>query len=179
VTRRLAVVALAVVALAGVAGIGAASAGQDTTAACELLTTKEVEKALGEPVLDGVAEAGTLPGDAGEADTCTWSTEDPDTGIIESIPLAIVVIIQSGCAPDAAECFENDELLERDFTDPKPLKKLGDDAFYEFTGMVEVLVDDLILDVHFSSFDEKMFSRKEFERRTVKLAKKAVARLES
>lgn len=122
--------------------------------------------------------ARTLPGTAGQSDTCTWSTEDPETGIIEGIPLAIVASVQSGCAyPDPEGCFEGDQQRESDST--KPLKKLSDDAFYEFTGKVEVLVDDLILDVHFNSFNEGMLSRKEFERRTVKLAKKAVDRLEA
>jgi hypothetical protein len=86
------------------------------------------------------------------------------------------VSVQSGCErPDPAACFESDEQSKRD--ESKPLKRPGDDAFYVFTGEVEVLVDDLIINVHFNSFDTDMYSRKAFERRTVQLAKKAVNRL--
>jgi hypothetical protein len=57
------------------------------------------------------------------------------------------------------------------------VKKLGDDAFYVFTGEVEVRVGKRMLNVHFNNFDTNMFSRKDFQRRTVDAAKKAVKRL--
>lgn len=169
---------VALVAALGGAGRAAPTAahGQETADPCELLTVREVEKALGEPVLDGQPEARELPGAGGHLDVCTWPTEDPTTGIVEGIPLSIVVTVQSGCAsPDPAGCFESDEQSKRD--ESKPLARPGDDAFYVFTGEVEVLVDDLIVNVHFNSFATEMYSRKVFERRTVKLAKKAVGRL--
>jgi len=166
--------AIVLVALVGVAD-SAAAPRQETPDPCDLLTGGEVEKALGQPVLDGQPEARDLPGTAGHRDTCTWPTEDPDTGIVEGIPLSIVVSVQSGCQPDAAECFESDELSKRD--ESKPLAGPGDGAFYVFTGEVESLADELIVNVHFNSVDTNMYSPKAFERRTVKLARKAVGRL--
>jgi hypothetical protein len=181
--RRVGVTLIVVAVAAGLAAVGApgrAGAGADARGGpaepCDLLTVREVEKALGEPVLDGQPEVRALPGTGGQVDVCTWPTEDPDTGVVEGIPLSIVVSVQSGCArPDPAGCFESDEQSKRD--ESKPIPRPGDDAFYVFTGEVEVLVDDLIVNVHFNSFDTEMYSRKAFERRTVKLAKKAVGRL--
>ena len=177
--RRLGAVLIVVAVASGLAGSGgkdSAAAGGDPAQPCDLLTVREVEKALGQPVLDGQPEARELPGTAGHLDVCTWRTEDPNTGIVEGIPLSIVMTVQSGCAsPDPAACFESDEQSKRD--ESKPLRAPGDDAFYVFTGEVEVLVDDLIVNVHFNSFDTDMYSRNAFERRTVKLAKKAVGRL--
>jgi hypothetical protein len=60
----------------------------------------------------------------------------------------------------------------------KDLKKIGgNEAFYVFTGEVEVLVGARILNVHFNNFDTNMFSRKSFERRTVDAAKRAEKRM--
>ena len=175
--RRLGVALALVAATVALVGVAdpATARRQVAVDPCELLTVEEVEKALGQPVLDDQPDARDLPGTAGHRDTCTWPTEDPDSGIVEGIPLSIVVTVQSGCQPDAAECFENDEQSKRD--ESKALRRPGDDAFYVFTGEVEVLVDDLIVNVHFNSFDTEMYSRKAFECRTVKLAKKAVGRL--
>jgi hypothetical protein len=58
------------------------------------------------------------------------------------------------------------------------LKRIrGREAFYVFTGEVEVLAGKRILNVHFNNFDTNMFGRKDFERRTVDAAKKAVKSL--
>ncbi len=177
--RRLGAALVVVAVACALTGLGddePAAAVGPSAEPCDFLTVPEVEKALGQPVLDGQLEARELPGTGGHLDVCTWPTEDPDTGIVEGVPLSIVVSVQSGCErPDPAGCFESDEQSKRD--ESKPLKGPGDDAFYVFTGEVEVLVDDLIVNVHFNSFDTEMYSRTAFERRTVKLAKKAVRRL--
>jgi hypothetical protein len=173
VLRRLGIAIVGLVVVGG--GLPALARAQEAVDPCELLTRREVARALGEPVLDGQPEARDLPGTAGHRDTCTWPTEDPNSGVVEGIPLSIVVSVQTGCQPDAASCFEGDEQRERD--ESKPLPGPGDDAFYVFTGEVESLIDDMIVNVHFNSFDTNMYSRREFERRTVRLAKKAVRRV--
>jgi hypothetical protein len=87
-----------------------------------------------------------------------------------------VLSVQSNCArPDVKGCFRLDELDHRDGA--VDVKKLGNEAFYVFTGEVEVRVGKRILNVHFNNFDTNMFSRKDFQHRTVDAAKKAVKRL--
>ncbi len=87
--------------------------------------------------------------------------------------------LQSNCAnPDPKACFKADKQVARGKHEEKDLKKIGGhEAFYEYTGEVEVLVGSRILNVHFNNFNTNMFSRKSFERRTVDAAKQAEKRL--
>jgi hypothetical protein len=135
-----------------------------------------VEKTLGQPVAAGVPSSDELPGNGGSEVRCTWETTAPDTGFLGGTRLQLVASVQSNCArPDVKGCFRLDELDHRD--EALDVKKLGDDAFYVFTGEVEVRVGKRIVNVHFNNFDTNMFSRKDFQRRTVDAAKKAVKRL--
>jgi hypothetical protein len=162
---------------------GGAAAGAQTpepsTNVCALLTVDEVGKTLGQPVSVGTPSARALPGTSGTEEQCTWETQAPNTGIISDTRLQLVVSLQSNCArPDPEGCFRSDKQEAEADHEEKNLKKIrGNEAFYVFTGEVEVLVGDRILNVHFNYFDTNMFSRKGFERRTVGAAKRAVKRL--
>ena len=162
------------------AGVDAgAQASQPTTDVCKLLRVKEVEKTLGQPVGEGAPSTRELPGTGGTEDRCTWETTAPDTGILRDTRLQLVVSLQSNCVrPDPKGCFKGDKRVAEGKHEEKDLKKIrGHDAFYVFTGKVEALVGKRILNVHFNNFDTNMFDRKDFERRTVDAAKKAVKRL--
>jgi hypothetical protein len=157
----------------GVVGVGAAQAATDP---CKLLRVREVEKTLGQAVAAGVPSSEELPGNGGSEVRCTWETTAPDTGFLGGTRLQLVASVQSNCArPDVKGCFRLDELDYRD--EAVDVKKLGNDAFYVFTGEVQVRVGKRIVNVHFNNFDTNMFSRKDFQRRTVDAAKKAVKRL--
>jgi hypothetical protein len=165
--------ALAVGALWGVAG---ARPSQPATDPCKLLRGKEVEKTLGQPVTAGVPSSEELPNNGGSEARCTWETTAPDTGFLSGTRLQLVLRLQSNCArPDVKGCFRLDEGAKRD--EAVEVKKLGDDAFYVFTGEVEVRVGKRILNIHFNNFDTNMFGRKDFQRRTVDAVKRAVRRL--
>jgi hypothetical protein len=178
-----AVSALGVLALVlGVGGGGGALAGAqgtEPTDVCTLLTVGEVGKALGQPVGEGTPSARELPGTGGSEEQCTWETQAPNTGILSDTRLQFVVSVQSNCArPDPKGCFRSDKQEAESDHEEKDLKKTGgNEAFYVFTGEVEVLVGQWILNVHFNYFDTNMFSRRTFERRTVDAAKRAVKRL--
>jgi hypothetical protein len=162
---------------------GAAAAGaqtpESTTDVCALLTVSEVGKTLGQPVVAGTRSARELPGSSGSEQQCTWETEAPNTGFLSDTKLQLVVSVQSSCArPDPKSCFKSDKQAAESKHEEKDLKKIiGNEAFYVFTGEVNVLVGQQILDVHFNNFDTNMFSRKSFERRTVDAAKRAVKRM--
>jgi hypothetical protein len=160
-------------------GVAGAQTSQPATDVCSLLRVKEVSKTLGEPVGEGVPSARELPGTGGTEDSCTWETTEPNTGILEDTRLQLVLGLQSNCArPDPEGCFRSDKQQAESAHEEKDLKKIrGNEAFYVFTGEVEVLVDERILNVHFNNFDTNMFSRRQFERRTVDAAKKAVGRM--
>jgi hypothetical protein len=179
--RRVSVVLASVVAL-GVVGVASpvgAQAPEPTSEVCSLLTVAEVGKALGQPVSEGVVTTRELPGNGGTEDRCTWETTAPNTGILSDTRLQFVASVQSNCAsPDPKGCFKGDKQVAKGKHEEKDLKKIrGHEAFYEFTGEVEVLVGQQILKVHFNYFDTNMFSRRSFERRTVDAAKRAVKRL--
>lgn len=167
----------------GVGGALGEVAGAQTPAQatdmCTLLRVKEVEKTLGQPVAEGTPSARELPGTAGVDDRCTWETTAPDTGFLRDTRLQLVLSVQSNCAsPDPKGCFKGDRQVAKGKHEEKDLKKIrGHEAFYEFTGEVEVLVGKRILNVHFNNFDTNMFGRNDFERRTVDAAKLAVKRL--
>jgi hypothetical protein len=164
--------------LAGSAVAGA-QAPEPSTNVCALLTVDEVGKALGQPVAVGTPSTRTLPGTGGIEEQCTWETQAPNTGVISDSRLQLVVSLQSNCArPDPKGCFRSDKQEAEADHEEKDLKKIGgNEAFYVFTGEVEVLVGERILNVHLNYFDTNMFSRKGFERRTVDAAKRAVKRL--
>jgi hypothetical protein len=163
-------------ALGGVAG---AQTPAQATDVCTLLRVKEVEKTLGQPVAAGTPSSRELPGTSGVEDRCTWETSAPNTGFLSDTRLQLVLSLQSNCAqPDPKGCFKSDKQLHESKHEEKDLKKIqGRQAFYVFTGEVEVLVGKRILNVHFNNFDTNMFGRKDFERRTVDAAKNAVKRL--
>ena len=167
----------------GVCGGASAVAGAQTPDpapdVCRLLTVSEVEKTLGQPVGEGTPSTRQLPGSSGTEDQCTWETQAPNTGILSDTRLSFVASVQSNCAqPDPKGCFKSDKQAAESKHEEKDLKKIGgNEAFYEFTGEVEVLVGRRILNVHFNYFDTNMFSRKSFERRSVAAAKLAVKRL--
>jgi hypothetical protein len=169
-----------VVALAAGAGAGISAAQTPDAASevCTLLTAKEVEKTLGQPVGEGTPSTRELPSAQGTRDTCTRETQQADTGILSGTRLQLVASLQSNCTPDAAACFKSDKQVAKGKHEEKDLKKIGgNEAFYVFTGEVEVLVGARILNVHFNNFDTNMFSRKSFERRTVDAAKRAEKRM--
>jgi hypothetical protein len=174
---------LGALALAVPVGMGVDVAGaqtsQPTTDVCRLLRVKEVEKTLGQPVGPGTPSTRELSGQDGTEDRCTWETATSDTGILSGTQLQLVLSVQSNCArPDAKGCFKSDKRAAEAKHEEKDLKKIrGHEAFYEFTGEVEVLVGKRILNVHFNNFDTNMFGRKDFQRRTVDAATKAVKRL--
>jgi hypothetical protein len=179
--RRAGVLLLLGAAALGVGG-GSAVASAQTPAAtdvCTLLTVSEVGKTLGQPVGEGTPSTRELPGSSGTEEQCTWETQAPNTGILSDTRLSFVASVQSNCAqPDPKGCFKSDKQAAESKHEEKDLKKIGgNEAFYEFTGEVEVLVGRQILNVHFNYFDTNMFSRKSFERRTVAAAKLAVKRL--
>jgi hypothetical protein len=179
--RRAGVLLLFGAVALGVGG-GSAVASAQTPAAtdvCTLLTVGEVEKTLGQPVGEGTPSTRELPGSSGTEEQCTWETQAPNTGILSDTRLSFVASVQSNCAqPDPKGCFKSDKQAAESKHEEKDLKKIGgNDAFYEFTGEVEVLVGRQILNVHFNYFDTNMFNRKSFERRTVAAAKLAVKRL--
>jgi len=91
----------------------------------------------------------------------------------------VVASLQSNCAnPDPKACFKADRQVAEGKQEEKDLKKIGgNEAFYVFTGEVEVLVGPRVLNVHFNNFNTNMFSRKSFERRAVDAAKRAEKRL--
>jgi hypothetical protein len=179
--RRVSAVFASVLAF-GVVGMASpvgAQTPEPTSAVCSLLTVGEVGTVLGQPVSDGVATQSELPGNGGTEDRCTWETTASDTGIISGSRLQFVASVQSNCArPNPKGCFRSDKQEAESDHEEKDLKKIrGNEAFYVFTGEVEVLVGQRILNVHFNYFDTNMFSRRRFERRTVDAAKKAVKRL--
>jgi len=163
-------------ALGGVAGAQTAAQATDL---CTLLRVKEVVKALGQPVAAGTPSSRELPGTAGVEDRCTWETIAPDTGFLRETRLQLVLAVQSNCAsPDPKGCFKADKQVAKGKHEEKDLKKIrGREAFYVFTGEVEVLAGTRILNVHFNNFDTNMFGRKDFERRTVDAAELVVKRL--
>jgi hypothetical protein len=160
-------------------GVAGAQTSQPATDVCSLLRVKEVSKTLGQPVGDGAPSSEALPNNGGTEDRCTWETTEPNTGILEDTRLQLVLGVQSNCArPDPKGCFRSDKQQAESAHEEKDLKKIrGNEAFYVFTGEVEVLVGERILNVHFNYFDTTMFSRRQFERRTVDAAKKAVGRM--
>jgi hypothetical protein len=173
---------LGALALALVVGAGGVAGAQDSQAppdVCTLLTAKEVEKTIGQPGDPGAPSAQDLPPNGGAEDRCTWETTAPNTGFLSDTRLQLVLSVQSNCArPDPKGCFRGDKQEAEGEHEEKDLKKIrGREAFYLFTGEVEVLVGEQILNVHFNNFDTNMFGRKEFERRTVNAAKNAVKRL--
>jgi hypothetical protein len=149
------------------------------TDVCKLLTVKEAAKTLGQPVGEGTPSTRELSGSQGTQDTCTWETQQADTGILSGTRLQLVASLQSKCAdPDPKACFTADKRVARGKHEEKDLKKTGGhEAFYEFSGEVTVLVAPRILNVHFNNFNTNMFGRKIFERRTVDAAKRAEKRL--
>ncbi|MFN8025169.1 MAG: hypothetical protein U0W40_02090 [Acidimicrobiia bacterium] len=60
------------IAVAAALPLGASVAGAASNRACGLLTTKQVQQALGAPVSAPVAKTGSNPG-------CEWQTKDPKT----------------------------------------------------------------------------------------------------
>jgi hypothetical protein len=168
-------------ALAVGAGAGTATAQtpEGPTDVCALLTVDEVAKTIGQPVGEGTPSTRELSGSQGTRDSCTWETQQADTGILGGTRLQLVASLQSNCAnPDPKACFKADKQVARGKHEEKDLKKIsGHEAFYEYTGEVEVLVGSRILNVHFNNFNTNMFSRKSFERRTVDAAKQAEKRL--
>jgi hypothetical protein len=159
--------------------VASAQTPEPASNVCALLTVGEVEKTLGQPVGEGTPSTRELPGSSGTEEQCTWETQAPNTGILSDTRLSFVASVQSNCAqPDPKGCFKSDKQAAESKHEEKDLKKIGgNDAFYEFTGEVEVLVGRQILNVQFNYFDTNMFSRKSFERRTVAAAKLAVKRL--
>jgi hypothetical protein len=168
--------ALAVGAGAGTAG---AQAPEGPIDVCTLLTVDEAAKTIGQPVGEGTPSSRELPSSQGTRDSCTWETQQADTGILSGTRLQLVASLQSNCAnPDPKTCFTADKRVAEGKHEEKDLKKIGGhEAFYEYTGEVEVLVGPRILNVHFNNFNTNMFSRKSFERRTVDAAKRAEKRL--
>ena len=168
-------------ALAVGAGTGTAPAQtpDGPTDVCSLLTVDEAAKTLGQPVGDGTPSTRELPGTQGSRDSCTWETQQADTGILSGTRLELVASLQSNYAdPDPKACFTADKRVAQGKHEEKDLKKIGgNEAFYVFTGEVEVLVGPRILNVHFNNFNTNMFSRMSFERRTVDAAKRAEMRL--
>jgi hypothetical protein len=165
-----------VLAVGGGGGALAGAHGPEPTDVCTLLTVGEVGKALGQPVGEGTPSARELPGTGGSEEQCTWETQAPNTGILSDTRLQFVVSVQRARIPRAAS-GPTSRRAESDHEE-KDLKKIGgNEAFYVFTGEVEVLVGQRILNVHFNYFDTNMFSRRSFERRTVDAAKRAVKRL--
>jgi hypothetical protein len=160
-------------------GVASAQTPAQPTDVCTLLRVKEVEKTLGQPVAEGTPSSRELPGTGGVDDRCTWETTAPNTGFLNDTRLQLVLSIQSNCArPDPKGCFKSDKQLAQGKHEEKDLKKIrGREAFYIFTGEVEVLVGKRIVNVHFNNFDTNMFGRKDFERRTVDAATRAVKRL--
>ena len=170
-------------ACALVVGAGAGTAGAQTPEGpidvCTLLTVDEAAKTIGQPVGEGTPSTRELPGTQGTRDSCTWETQQADTGILSGTRLQLVASLQSNCAnPDPKTGFTADKRVAQGKHEEKDLKKIGGhEAFYEYTGEVEVLVGPRILNVHFNNFNTNMFSRKSFERRTVDAAKRAEKRL--
>jgi hypothetical protein len=164
-------------------GAGTGTAGAQTTEGpidvCTLLTVDEAAKTIGQPVGEGTPSSRELPSSQGTRDSCTWETQQADTGILSGTRLQLVASLQSNCAnPDPKTCFTADKRVAQGKHEEKDLKKIGGhEAFYEYTGEVEVLVGPRILNVHFNNFNTNMFSRKSFERRTVDAAKRAEKRL--
>jgi hypothetical protein len=177
--RALTAVACALAfASTGVGGVAGAQSPDGATDVCKLLTVQEVAKTLGQPVGEGTPSSRELPSDQGTRDTCTWETQQADTGILSGTRLQLVASVQSNCSPGAKSCFKSDKQVAQGKHEELDLKKIGGNhAFYVFTGQVEVLVGTRILDVHFNNFDTNMFGRKEFIRRTVGAAKRAEKRL--
>jgi hypothetical protein len=170
------------VVLALAVGGGVAPAGAQppdgATDVCKLLTVQEVAKTLGQPVGEGTPSSRELAGNQGTQESCTWETQQADTGFLGGTRLQLVASLQSNCAPDAKSCFKADKQTAEGKHEELDLKKIGgNEAFYVFTGEVEVLVGKRILNVHFNNFDTNMFGRKEFIRRTVDAAKRAEKRL--
>jgi hypothetical protein len=164
-------------------GASTGTAGAQTTEGpidvCTLLTVDEAAKTIGQPVGEGTPSSRELPSSQGTRDSCTWETQQADTGILSRTRLQLVASLQSNCAnPDPKTCFTADKRVAQGKHEEKDLKKIGGhEAFYEYTGEVEVLVGPRILNVHFNNFNTNMFSRKSFERRTVDAAKQAEKRL--
>jgi hypothetical protein len=164
-------------------GASTGTAGAQTTEGpidvCTLLTVDEAAKTIGQPVGEGTPSSRELPSSQGTRDSCTWETQQADTGILSGTRLQLVASLQSNCAnPDPKTCFTADKRVAQGKHEEKDLKKIGGhEAFYEYTGEVEVLVGPRILNVHFNNFNTNMFSRKSFERRTVDAAKRAEKRL--
>jgi hypothetical protein len=156
-----------------------AQTSDPSTDVCTLLTPKEVARALGQPVGEGTPSTREFPGTQGTRDSCTWETQKADTGILSGTRLQLVASLQSNCAnPDPKACFTADKRVAQGKHEEKDLKKIGGhEAFYEYTGEVELLVGSRILNVHFNNFDTNMFSRRRFERRTVDAAKRAEKQL--
>jgi hypothetical protein len=164
-------------------GASTGTAGAQTTEGpidvCTLRTVDEAAKTIGQPVGEGTPSSRELPSSQGTRDSCTWETQQADTGILSGTRLQLVASLQSNCAnPDPKTCFTADKRVAQGKHEEKDLKKIGGhEAFYEYMGEVEVLVGPRILNVHFNNFNTNMFSRKSFERRTVDAAKRAEKRL--
>jgi hypothetical protein len=170
-------IALALVVCGAFAPAGAQSPDVPTDV-CKLLTVKEAAKALGQPVGEGTPSTRELSGNQGTQDTCTWETQQADTGILGGTRLQLVASVQSNCTPDAKSCFKADKQIATGKHEELDLKKIrGNETFYEFAGEVNVLIGQRILNVHFNNFNTNMFGRKEFIRRTVDAAKRAEKRL--
>jgi hypothetical protein len=173
------VFAIAVALVAGGAFAPARAQTPDpSTDVCTLMTVNEVARTLGQPVGGGTPWTRELPGTQGTRDSCTWETQQDETGILGGTRLQLVASLQSNCTPDAKSCFKTDNQIAKGEHEELDLKKIGgNEAFYEFAGGVNVLVGPRILNVHFNNFDTNMFGRKEFIRRTVDAAKRAEKRL--
>jgi hypothetical protein len=163
-------IALALVVCGAFAPAGAQSPDVPTDV-CKLLTVKEAAKTLGQPVGEGTPSTRELTGSQGTQDTCTWETQQADTGILSGTRLQLVASLQSKCAdPDPKACFTADKRVARGKHEEKDLKKTGGhEAFYVYAGEVEVLVGSRILSIQFNNFNTNMFSRKSFERRFAKV----------
>jgi hypothetical protein len=165
-------------ALAVGAGAGTATAQtpEGPTDVCALLTVDEAAKTIGQPVSGGTPSTRELSGSQGTRDSCTWETQQADTGILGGLRPARRSTVELR-RPDPKACFKVDKQVARQRHEEKDLKDRRYEAFYEYTGEVEVLVGSRILNGNCNNFNTNMFSRKSFERRTVDAAKQAEKRL--
>lgn len=74
-------------ASADIAAPAGAQSPDGATDVCSLLTVREVAKTLGQPVREGMPSSRELPRNQGIRDTCTWETQQADTGIREELDL--------------------------------------------------------------------------------------------
>lgn len=152
---------------AAACGGGGDGASADAPNACDLLTTEEAEDLLGVPTLGGSEDT-----DRSSGTYCEWVSEDTDDGGDASDagtdsdvePYFLSVEIDQG--ERAVQDFASGKSEEGDADDGEgpavdPVEGLGDDAYFDVAGGLEVRKGDIVFSTYTRSVETHPLTRRE------------------